>query len=102
MLKRELLVGEVCDVHVCVGCGLECVCVCACMVCVNYDMYELCCTCDTYQFLLRFFYFVIRYKFDLIMKLPNYLIQQLSPHLIKLFKKLDKSVEQKCALHTNT
>ena len=55
---------------------------------------------DTYRFLLRFFYFVIQYKFDLILKLPNYPIQQLSPHLIKLFKKLDKSVEQKRALHT--
>ena len=57
------------------------------------------CICDTYHFLLRFFYLVIQYKFDLILKLPNYLIQQLSPHLMKLFKKLDKSVEQKCALH---
>ena len=35
MLKRELLVGEVCDYggHVCVGCGLECVCVCLYGVC---------------------------------------------------------------------
>ena len=75
------------------------VCVLECMVCVNNDMYELCCMCGTYHFLLRFFYFVIQYKFDLIMKLPNYLIQQLSPHLIKLFKKLDKIVKQN-VLHT--
>ena len=55
-----------------------------------------------YHFLLRFFYLVIQYKFDLILKLPNYPIQQLFPHLMKLFKQLDKSVEQNCALRTRT